>query len=262
MRFVKAPSSHVVWLPELPGYWWRGPVTHLAQTGTLYSPQHWWQCRRIQRHARRGPQRTSCWNPPSYRGKQRGTSWDQPPTSSSRLCFFCLSLFSWFPLLLGRIHRVFCTTIPGKRLTAPCPTATPTVTRATSAFHSQPFGNVASFLAKMTRGDQTRRKVGKAPALLALILWTCVTHHPVLSSLYAAWPPRCPLKSSNVVGQQSAAHNGTCCRVSWERLGEQWCHCARHHYTAGAPLAVAHQATRAAEKVFHWALIEKTPPWI
>lgn len=29
-----------------------------------------------------------------------------------------------------------------------------------------------------------------------------------------------------------------------------------------SPLAVAHQATRAAEKVFHWALIEKTPPWI
>lgn len=28
----------------------------------------------------------------------------------------------------------------------------------------------------------------------------------------------------------------------------------------GAPLAVAHQATREAEKVFHWPLIENTPP--
>lgn len=30
----------------------------------------------------------------------------------------------------------------------------------------------------------------------------------------------------------------------------------------GPPLAVVRQATRRAEKVFHWALIEKMPPWI
>lgn len=35
-----------------------------------------------------------------------------------------------------------------------------------------------------------------------------------------------------------------------------------HLPTHNTLLAVAHQATREAEKVFHWALIEKTPPWI
>lgn len=50
-------------------------------------------------------------------------------------------------------------------------------------------------------------------------------------------PLRClRLKPGNVVGQQSTAHNGTCCAVSWERVGEQWRHCARHHYTAWSPL--------------------------
>lgn len=66
------------------------------------------------------------------------------------------------------------------------------------------------------------------------------------------------LKPGNVVGQQSTLHNGTCCVVSWERVGEHWNYCARHHYT-GAPLAEVHQGTREAEKVFHWDSTEKTP---
>lgn len=38
--------------------------------------------------------------------------------------------------------------------------------------------------------------------------------------------------------------------------------CQASLYCLEPPLAVAHQATREAEKVFHWALIEKAPPWI
>lgn len=63
-----------------------------------------------------------------------------------------------------------------------------------------------------------------------------------------------------------AAKHGTQWHILCGFLGTAWrtvaLLCQASLYCLEPPLAVAHQATREAEKVFHWALIEKTPPWI
>lgn len=191
------------------------------------------------------------------RGKPAKTSYE-PVLTVFVPPFFCLSLFSWFPLLLRRIQHSnnaqgFLYNHSWQALSCPLPLRL-------LPFSQPALCKMLLFLQKWYQDTKYSVRLLN-PGLPLAVLWTCLTDHAAVSSLYclASW---CRLKSSNVVGQQSTAHNGTCCAVSWERFGEQWCYCARHHYTAGAPLAVAHQATREAEKVFHWALIEKTPPWI
>lgn len=63
-----------------------------------------------------------------------------------------------------------------------------------------------------------------------------------------------------------AAKHGTQWHMLCGFLGTGWrtvaLLCQASLYCLEPPLAAAHQATREAEKVFHWALIEKTPPWI
>lgn len=63
-----------------------------------------------------------------------------------------------------------------------------------------------------------------------------------------------------------AAKHGTQWHMLCGFLGTGWrtvaLLCQASLYCVEPPLAAAHQATREAEKVFHWALIEKTPPWI
>lgn len=61
-----------------------------------------------------------------------------------------------------------------------------------------------------------------------------------------------------------AAKHGTQWHMLCGFLGTGWrtvaLLCQASLYCLEPPLAVAHQATREAEKVFHWVLIEKTPP--
>lgn len=123
------------------------------------------------------------------RGEPAETS-HQPVLAVFVAPFFCLSLFSWFPLLLRRIQhnnnsQGFLYNHSWQALSRPSPPA-----QATSVFHSQSFVKMwPPFWQKITLKHQTRRKVPKPLALFSLILWTCVTNHAAVSSLYAAWPP-------------------------------------------------------------------------
>lgn len=68
----------------------------------------------------------------------------------------------------------------------------------------------------------------------------------------------------NVVGQQSAAHNGTCCVVSWEQLGRGtlpllWPRIIIPLWGAPWPW-LPQNHSMGAEKVFHWVLIEEMMP--
>lgn len=90
----------------------------------------------------RGPTWTTCWHPPSYRGKQRGTSWDQPPTSSGRLCgpiFLLVTFLLVSPLIKEDSTQQQFTGFSVQPFLASTQPSFAPLAQATSAFHSQSF---------------------------------------------------------------------------------------------------------------------------
>lgn len=129
---------------------------------------------------------------PPARGKQRGTSWDQPPTSSSRLCgpiFLLVTFLLVSPLIEEDSTQQQFTGFSVQPFLASTQPSSPPCSGHFRFSQLVLCKNVAAFFAKMTLKHQTRRKVPTPVALFSLILWTCVTHHAAVSSLYAAWPP-------------------------------------------------------------------------
>lgn len=149
--------------------------------------------------------------------------------------------------------RVFCTTIPGNHTAVLVP----------SGFsHITFLLNVAFFCLKKAflHIKYSVRRINLGVHLE--VLWTCLTNHIAVS--FTAQPG---LSVSLAKARQRgwAAKHSAQWHMLCGFLGTGWrtvvLLCQASLYCRG-PLAVVCQATREAEKVFHWALIEKTPPWI